>query len=401
MHVFQDHDTANAIGSKSYNTLMGELVALESQNPEPVPKRSPEDDSVDFVAATTAALGVPSPSLSRGLSFEGSPGSVADQEKPRKGDVEEEVELLRVLKLSESEVPPSPTDDSFINMTDSTVSSAYLKCSEPACVVGKLEGNCFDGQTSGLKEESTSDNCETLINHSTVPKGSETIFQEANVLSSKMELGGLSVQLTCEESTNLAMCENADKIATDDVVHDKSCTDDLVLDKNSTDDLVHAGGTPPESSEHLLPAAESNTRVSGGEHDQDQSTSSSDMQKQDGYEALNSSSPLTPTADSDSSKERKPNLEKPEGITSLDGEPIYEGEENILESEATVNQNREPMYEGEVILAEQGDKGYTEASNTKKDEISPKEGEEICCTIYRSFFSLYPSLSYSIFFSSA
>lgn len=72
-----------------------------------------------------------------------------------------------------------------------------------------------------------------------------------------------------------------------------------------------------------------------------------------------------------------------------------------MESEATVNQNREPMYEGEVILAEQGDKGYTEASNTKKDEISPKEGEEICCTIYRSFFSLYPSLSYSIFFSSA
>ncbi|KAD4384720.1 hypothetical protein E3N88_24888 [Mikania micrantha] len=88
----QDSDTADAIGSKSYNTLMGELVALESQNTESELKNS-EEDFVDFVAATTASLGVPSPSLSTTKSF--------DEKKERKGDLEEEKELLRIQAPTE------------------------------------------------------------------------------------------------------------------------------------------------------------------------------------------------------------------------------------------------------------------------------------------------------------
>ncbi|CAA7393073.1 unnamed protein product [Spirodela intermedia] len=63
----QDMETANAIGSKSYNALVGELVALDTRSPKE-DKYLPEDDSVDFAAAATAALGVPSPCLSRSLS---------------------------------------------------------------------------------------------------------------------------------------------------------------------------------------------------------------------------------------------------------------------------------------------------------------------------------------------
>lgn len=93
----QDHDTENAIGSKSYNTLMGELVSLDTQNMETEHKKTSEDDDVDFAAATTAALGVPSPCLSRGRSFDDSPVSITDRHTARKGDIEEEAELLKAF----------------------------------------------------------------------------------------------------------------------------------------------------------------------------------------------------------------------------------------------------------------------------------------------------------------
>ncbi|KAG5073418.1 hypothetical protein JHK86_008629 [Glycine max] len=100
----QDYYTANAIGSKSYNALMGELVSLETLNMNVHHENNPED-CVDFVAATTATLGVPSPSLSKARSFDYSSHSISDHIQ-RKGDLEEEAELLRVLKMSEAENDP-------------------------------------------------------------------------------------------------------------------------------------------------------------------------------------------------------------------------------------------------------------------------------------------------------
>ncbi|KAJ0264813.1 FAM63A-like protein [Hirschfeldia incana] len=106
----QDVETANAIGSKSYNALMGELVALETQNVE---DENPGDDSVDFVAATTAALGVPSPCLSKTSSFQDSPPAAVELRKLRKGDLEEETELLQALQLSQGNDPaPNAHEDS-------------------------------------------------------------------------------------------------------------------------------------------------------------------------------------------------------------------------------------------------------------------------------------------------
>ncbi|KAJ0802498.1 putative MINDY deubiquitinase [Helianthus annuus] len=45
----QDSDTSSAIGSESYNTLMGELVALETQNMETVHKKISEEDHVEHL----------------------------------------------------------------------------------------------------------------------------------------------------------------------------------------------------------------------------------------------------------------------------------------------------------------------------------------------------------------
>ncbi|CAN1332780.1 Ubiquitin carboxyl-terminal hydrolase MINDY-2 [Linum perenne] len=62
---------------------------------------NPGGDSVDFAAAATAVLRVPSPSLSS-RSFEDSPRSDSDDNKMLKGDREEEAELQRALQLSET-----------------------------------------------------------------------------------------------------------------------------------------------------------------------------------------------------------------------------------------------------------------------------------------------------------
>uniref|UniRef100_A0A1J3FYL5 Protein FAM63A n=1 Tax=Noccaea caerulescens TaxID=107243 RepID=A0A1J3FYL5_NOCCA len=99
----QDVEAANAIGSKSYNALMGELVALETQNVEAREDQNRGEDSVDFAAATTAALGVPSPSLSKTRSFDDSPPAAVELRRLRKGDLEEETELLQALQLSQGQ----------------------------------------------------------------------------------------------------------------------------------------------------------------------------------------------------------------------------------------------------------------------------------------------------------
>ena len=121
MHVCQDTETANAIGLKSYNALMEELVALETQN-ESKYENASEEDCVDFAAATTATLGVPSPCLSKARSFGDSPRFDSDHQNAKKGDLEEEAELLRALKISQAEFPHSLGDPVVADVNDGSVS---------------------------------------------------------------------------------------------------------------------------------------------------------------------------------------------------------------------------------------------------------------------------------------
>lgn len=130
----QDVEAANAIGSKSYNALMGELVALETQNVEAQGDQNPGEDSVDFAAATTAALGVPSPCLSKTRSFDESPPAAAELRRMRKGDLEEETELLQALQLSQGKGndsalnthEDSTNQDSAFTFSDASPTSTHV-----------------------------------------------------------------------------------------------------------------------------------------------------------------------------------------------------------------------------------------------------------------------------------
>ncbi|KAJ9537006.1 hypothetical protein OSB04_029739 [Centaurea solstitialis] len=96
----QDSDTSNAIGSKSYNTLMGELVALETQNMASALKKNPEEDCVGF---------------------SGSPRPISVEQK-EKGNLEDEGELLRALKLSKTVGSTSASDVNATGRPDETLS---------------------------------------------------------------------------------------------------------------------------------------------------------------------------------------------------------------------------------------------------------------------------------------
>ena len=48
----QDYETATAIGSKSYNAIMGELVALETQTME-ISHKNNSEDCLDFAPVTS------------------------------------------------------------------------------------------------------------------------------------------------------------------------------------------------------------------------------------------------------------------------------------------------------------------------------------------------------------
>ncbi|KAF8101673.1 hypothetical protein N665_0202s0035 [Sinapis alba] len=138
----QDVETANAIGSKSYNALMGELVALETQNVE---DENPGEDSVDFVAATTAALGVPSPCLSKTSSFQDSPPAAVELRKLRKGDLEEETELLQALQLSQGNDPAQNTHGDSANLDSAFTFSDASPTSTHDASIGHLEQFKSDG----------------------------------------------------------------------------------------------------------------------------------------------------------------------------------------------------------------------------------------------------------------
>ncbi|KAK2976794.1 hypothetical protein RJ640_027190 [Escallonia rubra] len=357
----QDVDTVNAVGSKSYNTLTGELVALETLNLGSENMKKPEEDFVDFAAATTATLGVPSPCLSRGRSFDDSPQSVSDHDQARKGDLEEEAELLRALKLSGAELPPSAADALLAdsngqNPVVTTNESAYLMMTEPVIPLETLERNIDHETQKSCQQEpmpeasiAMSNYCDDLITF-------ETVQREDVCLASKADQGKPNGHLDCND------CEEA------------------VLSKES---VKETGVDEIFESETAFELSACGSDM-GNVQVQYPSTSTSDIHDsevdQSGCSASNFSCSSTPNAESNSMNGRRQNMDVVEAFTSTaDGsEPMYEGEECILESRTATYENREPMYEGEVVLAEQVDKdsrdGYDAGS---KDGITSKQGELI------------------------
>ncbi|KAG8662150.1 uncharacterized protein LOC110628211 isoform X1 [Manihot esculenta] len=361
----QDYDTANAIGSKSYNALVGELVALETQNIEGGSKDNPEEDSVDFAAATTATLGVPSPCLSKARSFDDSPCSVSDHQTVRKGDLEEEAELLRVLKLSENELPTSMDDARVTNASEGVLSAGS---DEYTCANGALPVNYVDISEEGhigidnnhcvLSSDLTSLGSRPGELSCSPPKidqikPSETLPGQMPCCPSEADQIKLLDQSTCKESTEHGSCNAIMENCSIESSVQISGITSLSCGKNSVDedcmDISRGGDQLASITDIHEPAG-----ISGGH---------------DTAEVLS-----TPNPDSDSCSVIKQNADVPETFTSSfnGSEPIYEGEECILGSGTAFLEDREPVYEGEVILAEQADK--TVRSN---DKITPQEGELI------------------------
>ncbi|KAH6831054.1 FAM63A-like protein [Perilla frutescens var. hirtella] len=341
----QDIETADAIGSKSYNFLMGELVSLEAQAMECEQIENLEEGSVDFVAATTAALGVPSPSLSRSQSFTDSPQSA------KKGDMEEEAELLRVLKLSEAESPSLAAAGVAADTESEHVGkSELLICSET------VEKNVSDEIVTGAL---ISDD-DALSNLSVDKRIPGEFTQEAACSLPKTDPEDNCVQQTCEESKR--SCETAVENSGRDLrIQNKEPLFLEEVPSSSSDFLVDS-----RNNEHVK-----NEYASTSDRDE-QSNLTND--KKDG----DSPSLLTATADLCLSSGVVHNIDNAEVLnSSIDiSEPIYEGEECIMDSGNVVYENQEPIYEGEVVLAEQVDRGCINDVDPK-ERITVAQGELI------------------------
>ncbi|KAF3448465.1 hypothetical protein FNV43_RR09178 [Rhamnella rubrinervis] len=364
----QDYDTANAIGLKSYNALTGDLVALETRNMDGEGKNNPEEDSVDFAAATTAALGVPSPCLSKARSFDDSPDSASDDQKPRKGDIEEEAELLRALKMSEAEMPSSMGDPLVADFTGGPVSvssdeSTHTQKVEPVDSVDTSEKHDVESNNFQLPDLSRSDHSKASVNGCNDPLCSKSTPGKALCSPSNINQGNNLDQPTFVESEVHTLCSDAGKSSVDTLVQIESA----VSFSTGRDTAC---------------VNESHTDISlSGEKIDNQSNATTDVRKtadeKNGYDTREFSFLSEKSADLDPSSGQMQHVDACETLTSsVDGsEPIYEGEECIMDSGTTVFEDREPVYEGEMVLAKQADKSTLDAR--PKDEITPREGELI------------------------
>ncbi|XP_048230070.1 ubiquitin carboxyl-terminal hydrolase MINDY-1 isoform X2 [Ricinus communis] len=370
----QDYDTAIAIGSKSYNAIMGELVALETQVMEGESKNNAEEDSVDFVAATTATLGVPSPCLSKTRSFDDSPHSVSDNQSLRKGDLEEEAELLMALKLSEAELPTSTGNMLVADVSEGVLSAASdkhtsSKESVPVSSVDMLKGHVgtAHGDTALSNDHNNLKSVETLL-------GDMTCSPSMTDLSKPMET--LPGEITGSPSKTTDQ-SNLPDLSTYKESREHNASTDIAKNCNIKMS-VQIEDTLTQSENFVLANEDGIVFSRGGEMVKSPLESIANVHEaadiSSGRDPAEASGLSMPNPDSDSSSGRLQNVDVTETFTSsVDGsEPIYEGEECILDSGTATFEDREPMYEGEVILAEQADK-----SVRLKDEITPQQGELI------------------------
>lgn len=343
----QDSDTANAIGSKSYNTLMGELVALEASNTEEMHKINSEEDAVDFVAATTATLGVPSPSLSRVRSFE---DSESGDQRERKGDKEEEARLLQALELSNNETTTT-VDESSVGEThrnDLSVpleGSTHLKSVETGVHLDKLEAYPVGHQEFLQPEQSQTLETIDSGNCNSDRQCPETSSLENNYSSSEASSGSC-----LDQASSIGPAERLDQNGHFSAELTQNHTPPL---SNFEEDSATNNGNndiPNGDSENHKIRPQASTSSVQSEHDQN-----------GGEDNTFTCTSVTHTESDlcDAIREQL-DVQKSDASSPSGSEPIYEGEDRILDSAATSYESREPVYEGEVVLAEQAERGAVE-----------------------------------------
>uniref|UniRef100_A0A7N0RBH3 MINDY deubiquitinase domain-containing protein n=1 Tax=Kalanchoe fedtschenkoi TaxID=63787 RepID=A0A7N0RBH3_KALFE len=371
----QDQETANAIGSKSYNRIMSELVSLETRSMD----GSYKDDFVDLSAATTAALGIPSPSISRGRSFDESHQSVAeDANNMKKGDLEEKAALLRALKLSEDSY--SSSKDDFTSpkpntkeqsLNDSEIGVETLQVNQHGSLdhvkqaTSSTEQNGTGPLPSAPVVQNDCENQTYLVNTSESVCSTETFIEGRESLS--------------HETNPLLPCvDSLQKSNVGDVVLNEygNCYPCHKVSVNDTTGISAQGDTETFVSPESGPTSTvTNNMLVCGASNFLPDNSKVGALSCNALDTEDSNSVIIKT-DSDSIDGCSRNVDEVSVPNIEAKEPIYEGEEFMLVSGKRVYENPEPIYEGEVMLTEQADRGTLGGSTIScKFELTPTQGE--------------------------
>ncbi|KAG2614179.1 ubiquitin carboxyl-terminal hydrolase MINDY-1-like isoform X1 [Panicum virgatum] len=346
----QDTETATAIGSKSYNALASGLAEFKSGKPTEEDKHM-DEEPVDFAAATTAALKIPSPSVSQGILFE--EHTLPDSTEPqiRRGDREEEEELMRVLNLSKAETIAA-VDGSVSFDTSHNHSSSNME-ETPQSESFQSEAPEVVGLT---KEEE---------------HGNHTVSDDGSVLPVTIGAVNSSEVVPKESQEDLTSKEPEDNAMKNMLPGD---LDKSVQSSESTPAYPSHESFAPSDDQPAAPIlVEADNETSRGHFDADQST--------DIEVSCDSSAAVCEAASGHATTELNEksdslNNSEPPPSSILECEPIYQGEEHILGTTNVAYENQEPVYEGEVVLAEQADK-TEETSHCLEDKATEHQWELI------------------------
>eukprot|EP00253_Pinus_taeda_P002117 PITA_02117 len=353
---------------------MEKLVALDASKTQELPPRVADEDSIDFAAATTATLGVPSPSLSRGKSFEDSPVSTPSDCRGRRGDEQEVEELMKALDLSKVDLVDGAPPD--IDSSLSAISYQNPNSERPPCqsLPELSENNIEDADHANHMDEASKLDGDIVAAISKSRVASFSCLNQLNILPGNVPgetpIEELLVGRT--EGENESSVKDKDKVAAENAVLDAQFL--FPQSSNVSPELYTDPCTAEEASKSQQVVARSSC--------QETSTSIVHCGQVEGrgeqeYTVYTNAFSCGVVPLSDNKGEP---IESSEDVSSsLEGsEPIYEGEECILDPAPLMYESREPLYEGEMVLAEQADKGTVlqGIGLGSRDEISLQEQEE-------------------------
>ncbi|TVU07618.1 hypothetical protein EJB05_40982 [Eragrostis curvula] len=347
----QDTETATAIGSKSYNALASGLAEFKSGKPTEESKHM-EEETVDFAAATTAALKIPSPTVSRGRSFDELTLSEPAELQMRRGDREEEEELMRVLNLSKADAVDDVVNGSLSFDASQSHSSSNMEETP--------QNESFRSEAPEVVRET---NKEEHGNHAVSDDGS--MLQDTNGFANGSDIPGEPREaLTSKEPEDSGMSN--------------MLPEDLLVPVQPSE------STPASSLEPVTPS-EQPAAPAIGEADKETCREKSDVEidgpSTDTEVTCGSSSAACEAAPSHATTVvdgKMDSLNDSETLTSSiqESEPIYQGEEHVLGTGNMAYENQEPVYEGEVVLAEQADK-LGKSSDCSEDTATEHQWELI------------------------
>jgi ubiquitin carboxyl-terminal hydrolase MINDY-1/2 len=336
-----------------------------------------EEETVDFAAATTAALKIPSPCVSQGRSFdEHTPAEPAELQM-RKGDREEEEELMRVLNLSKAGIVDDVVDGSVSFDASQSHSSSNME-ETPHSESFRSEAHEMVRATD--KDEhsnhAVSDDGPVAQETSGAANDSEVRPEESPEALTSKESKDLDIPVQLSEPTPFS--------------HEPDAPSDQPAPPVSHEpDAPSDQPAPPVSHEPDAPSDQP-APPAINEADKETCREKSDMQIHG-----QSTDIEVPCGTSGAACEDVPSLpttvvegksdslddSEPLSSSIQEGEPIYQGEEHVLGTGNMAYENQEPVYEGEVVLAEQADK-IGKSSDCSEDKDTEHQCENFRFSSY-------------------